>query len=137
MQSCRDALASRGDNHLHLIERISIDLQVQNSIVPSAVNLSRFKVSGKLPTLQLNISDSKYKSIMRLIDVAIPRFSESSLDVERPSIVAPSRYPLSSGLFGAEGADYTVDDVVQSDRLSAPSVQDDDGDHQVVTYTSM
>jgi vacuolar protein sorting-associated protein 13A/C len=76
LQSCLDALASDSKNALHLLERINISLQLYNSIVPMAPNIVRFKVSGQLPTLQLNMSDSKYKSLMRLIDVCVPKFED-------------------------------------------------------------
>ncbi|KAI0068196.1 hypothetical protein BV25DRAFT_1793389 [Artomyces pyxidatus] len=117
LQSCRNALTSQDGDKLHLIERINIELQVQNSIVPSAVNLSRFKISGKLPTLQLNFSDTKYKSIMRLIDVTIPRFGNEP--DQTTSAVAGTGYQLSSGIFSLPGAEYTVDD--DTDGSEAPN----------------
>ncbi|KIY52729.1 hypothetical protein FISHEDRAFT_63685 [Fistulina hepatica ATCC 64428] len=80
LRSCRDALASEYDT-LHLLERINVDLQIENSIAPTAYNLPRIKVAGKLPTLQVNMSDSKYKALMRLIDVCIPKFGDESTPV--------------------------------------------------------
>ncbi|KAI9460579.1 hypothetical protein BJY52DRAFT_1117906 [Lactarius psammicola] len=112
LQSCRNALISLKDSSLHIIERVSIDLQVQNSIVPSVASLARFKISGKLPTLQLNFSDSKYKSILRLIDVTIPRFDNSVVD---SNTVVPSDYPLSSGLFDLPETEYNVDETDYED----------------------
>ncbi|KAI0275069.1 vacuolar protein sorting-associated protein 13 [Gloeopeniophorella convolvens] len=110
LQACRNALNSRNESSLHLIERINIDLQVQNSIVPTVVNLARFKVSGKLPTLQLNFSDTKYKSILRLLDVTIPNFDDDS-SAAGSTGAAVSVYPLSTGLFGGpeDEAEYNVD----------------------------
>jgi vacuolar protein sorting-associated protein 13A/C len=110
LQSCRNALNSRDDSSLHLIERINIDLQVQNSIVPSVANLARFRVSGKLPTLQLNFSDSKYKSVLRLIDVAIPSFDNGDTSAADSTAVMPSGYQLSSGIFDLPQTEYNVDD---------------------------
>jgi vacuolar protein sorting-associated protein 13A/C len=110
LQSCRNALNSRDDSSLHLIERINIDLQVQNSIVPSVTNLARFRISGKLPTLQLNFSDSKYKSVLRLVDVAIPRFDNGDTSTADSTAVIPSRYQLSSGIFDLPQTEYNVDD---------------------------
>jgi vacuolar protein sorting-associated protein 13A/C len=110
LQSCRNALNSREDSSLHLIERINIDLQVQNSIVPSVVKLARFRISGKLPTLQLNFSDSKYKSVLRLIDVAIPRFDNGDTSADDSTAVMPSGYQLSPGIFDLPQTEYNVDD---------------------------
>ncbi|KAG1749982.1 vacuolar protein sorting-associated protein 13 [Suillus paluster] len=112
LQACRDALTSEKSDTLHLLERININLRVQNSIVPSAVNLARFKISGKLPSLQVNVSDAKYKALMRIIDVAIPHFDEG--DDQKPPqthiVTAPLVLPLSAGLFGPVGTEYNVDD---------------------------
>lgn len=121
LQSCRNALNSRDNSSLHLIERISIDLQVQNSIVPSVVNLARFKISGKLPTLQLNFSDLKYKSILRLIDVTIPKFDDVIHPDTDSTAGISSGYQLPSGLFDLPKTEYNVDDEdyedAKDDRL--------------------
>lgn len=110
MKSCREALTSTGSTSFHLLEQINIDLQVQNSIVPSAFKLARFKVSGKLPSLQVNLSDTKYKSLMRLIDVCIPKLgdgSDLSASLNAPAVAAPT-FPLTqAGLFSTE---YHVED---------------------------
>ncbi|KAG2072635.1 DUF1162-domain-containing protein [Suillus decipiens] len=127
LQACRDALTSEKSDTLHLLERININLLVQNSIVPSAVNLARFKISGKLPSLQVNISDAKYKSLMRLIDVAIPNFDEGG-DRKPPQIhidTAPLVLPLSTGLFGPVGTEYNVDDHDGLDSEAASTHKDD------------
>ena len=121
MQSCRNALISLNNSSLHIIERVSIDLQVQNSIVPSVVSLARFKISGKLPTLQLNFSDFKYKSILRLIDVTIPRFDNSVAD---SNAVVPSDYRLSSGLFDLPETEYNVDETDSEDAGDEQSADD-------------
>ena len=108
-------MTSSDNDQLHLLERINIDLQVQNSIVPSAHSLARFKVSGHLPSLQINLSDTKYKSLMKLIDVAIPNFDDESNVAARPSVAkqksgAPA-FRLPSGMiFGMGDQDYHLDD---------------------------
>lgn len=127
LQACRDALTSEKSDTLHLLERININLLVQNSIVPSAVNLARFKISGKLPSLQVNISDAKYKSLMRIIDVAIPNFDEGG-DQKPPQMhidTAPLVLPLSGGLFGPVDTEYNVDDHDGVDSESASTHRDD------------
>jgi vacuolar protein sorting-associated protein 13A/C len=106
-------LTSDASDSLHLLERININLQVQNSIVPGALNLARIKVSGKLPTLQVNLSDTKYKALMRLIDVCIPKFdNESEVDISPPLQMglAPGGFRLPSGLFGKTGMEYNIDE---------------------------
>lgn len=118
-----------------MLERISINLQIQRSIVPTAVTLPQFKVSGTLPSLQANISDTKYKSLMRLIDVAIPVF-----DKKVPSdITLRSSKGLSTNFqlptfFGRGDQEYHVDDEDGGDPPKVESkIQDDppDGSLQV------
>ncbi|KIY71623.1 vacuolar protein sorting-associated protein 13 [Cylindrobasidium torrendii FP15055 ss-10] len=126
LELCRRAMTSRETNTLHLVERINIDLVVQNSIVPSVVSLARFKISGNLPTLQLNMSDFKYKSLMRLIDVALPRFgSEASTPIEESR---PSRFPVTSGFFQPTETEYTVDDEGSVETHTEIKAQDEPAD---------
>ncbi|TFK41159.1 vacuolar protein sorting-associated protein vps13 [Crucibulum laeve] len=114
LQSCREALSSGSKDTLHLLERISIDLQIEKSIVPSAVNLAQIKVSGNLPSLQVNFSDTKYKSLMRLIDVCIPTFGTDekvqTLGPPIPNRTVSGAFHLASGLFGPTEMEYNVDD---------------------------
>jgi len=108
---------------LHLLERVSLDLQVQNSIVPTAFNLARFKVSGHLPSLQVNLSDTKYKALMRLIDVCIPKFGENTGQQATPPPLVKttsSAFQLPSRLFSQSETEYNVDEEEEED--------DDDAD---------
>ncbi len=118
---------------MHLLERTNIDLQVQNSIVPTAYSLARFKISGHLPTLQVNMSDTKYKALMRLIDVAIPHFDDET-DTRAYSAQIPSTsqrhasgaFKTPSGFFGAAADEYAIetddeDDQSQSQTAQAPA----------------
>ncbi|KAK0532867.1 Vacuolar protein sorting-associated protein 13 [Tilletia horrida] len=76
LQSCMRGLTEQSEEHrMHLIERINIDFTVHNSILPKAPNLTKFKITGHLPMLKVNFSDRKYKSLMHMIDVSIPRFT--------------------------------------------------------------
>ncbi|KAN0063379.1 Vacuolar protein sorting-associated protein 13 [Thecaphora frezii] len=76
LRSCIEGLASDSTEHhgVHLLERINLNFTLHNSILPSAPNLTKFKLTGHLPTLRVNFSDRKYKTLMRIIDVAIPNF---------------------------------------------------------------
>ena len=95
-----------------------MDFEVQNSIVPTAYNLARFKVSGTLPTLQLNMSDIKYRSLMRLIDVCIPHFGDDAPKKPQVPDAPKGEFPLSPlpptftlpGVFRAKETSYTVED---------------------------
>ncbi|KAI9675485.1 MAG: hypothetical protein M1829_003289 [Trizodia sp. TS-e1964] len=62
----------------HIVERINIDFVVEVSIIPKAPNITKFRISGHLPVLNASVSDMKYKTLMKLIDVAIPKFGDNS-----------------------------------------------------------
>lgn len=75
MDRCRHVLSSNScEDHLHLLERVNLVLNLYVSIAPTLRDLTRFKISGKLPTLQFNFSDTKYKAMLRLLDVVVPHF---------------------------------------------------------------
>ena len=61
---------------LHVVDKINVDFVVETSILPKAPNLTKLKVSGRLPVLHASASDAKYKSLMRIIEVAIPKLDE-------------------------------------------------------------
>lgn len=121
LESCRKALNSNEPSTVHLVERINIDFQVHNSIVPSALNLARFKVAGNLPSLRVNFSDTKYKTLMRLIDVTIPKFDDDDAAQQtQPAKVAlprpePPRPRRSSGPLQLPFWDQTVEYNVDTD----------------------
>jgi vacuolar protein sorting-associated protein 13A/C len=77
IETCLRSLAVDSPSHAsHLLERINLDFTLHNSILPKAPNLTKFKITGHLPTLRVNFSDRKYKALMQVIDVAIPNFDD-------------------------------------------------------------
>lgn len=123
MKSCLRALDTASDKgSLHIVERINIQLSLQNSILPSRVRLPssldipRMKISGRLPSLRVNISDTKYKALVKFVDTAIPKFDRAEFisDSQRhvqvnndtaPDILKPSGFFLSDQL-----VDYPLED---------------------------
>ena len=108
LSACLDALPVGSHDDLHLLERITIDLDVQKSIVPAAVNLSRFKVSGTLPSMHINLSDRKYKALMRLIDISIPKFDEDDHNGS-PSVPTAPRHLSTFQLFAPDRHDFDME----------------------------
>jgi vacuolar protein sorting-associated protein 13A/C len=76
MWEVRAHLEDNQDKSLYIVDRINIRFIVEISIVPKAPNLPKMRVSGNLPVLHASMSDLKYKSLMRIINVAIPRFDD-------------------------------------------------------------
>ncbi|KAG5925451.1 hypothetical protein E4U42_004279 [Claviceps africana] len=78
------------DSQLHVVEQINVDLVVETSILPKASNLTKLRVSGHLPMLHATVSDFKYKNLMKVIDVAIPKLGQaadlatSTMDMPEP-----------------------------------------------------
>ena len=73
-------LTKRDDSKsLHVVEKINMDFIVETSIIPKAPNLAKVRISGNLPMLHASVSDLKYKSLMRLIDVAIPHLDDDEI----------------------------------------------------------
>ncbi|KIM48205.1 hypothetical protein M413DRAFT_439924 [Hebeloma cylindrosporum] len=128
LEACRAALTSKTNDALHILERVSVNLRIDKSIVPTAVNLAQFKVSGTLPSLQANMSDTKYRSLMRLIDVCIPHFGDEQ-DTVGPAL-PPTRaiaggFQLPTTLFGQSEQEYNVDDDDEGHQDNRLTSQDE------------
>jgi len=82
IQATKDQLNAKDDpKNLHIIDRINMDFTLETSIIPKASDLTKTRISGHLPVLHASISDKKYKDLMKLIDIAIPKFdTDESLD---------------------------------------------------------
>jgi vacuolar protein sorting-associated protein 13A/C len=77
IEETRNQLVARDDSQsMHIVEKINIDFVVETSIIPKAPNLTKVRISGHLPILHVSASDQKYKSLMKIIDVAIPNLDE-------------------------------------------------------------
>lgn len=78
LEACQRAMSQQTADSVHLLERINMIWLAEHAIVSQIPTLPQFKVSGRLPELAINISDRKYKSLMRMLDVAIPHFDDDS-----------------------------------------------------------
>lgn len=121
LEACRVALKSETvDNKLHLLERLNIELIAKNSIVPTVRGIPRMKMSAKLPNLHVNFSDSKYKTLMHLLDVTIPHFDDDVQMAGGPQLSGP--------LFERPHADdengYDTDDETAVDAQSISASKD-------------
>lgn len=52
--------------YLHLVDRIDMTFLAELCIIRKSVEMPRFKISGHLPLLKVNFSDTKYRGIMQL-----------------------------------------------------------------------
>ncbi|KAJ5640466.1 hypothetical protein N7528_000091 [Penicillium herquei] len=72
--------------NFHIVDRINVDFVLEMCIVPKVTQLTRTRISGNLPELHASMSDTKYKGLMKLIDIAIPQF-----DTGKPSDPAAAK----------------------------------------------
>ncbi|KAJ5225571.1 hypothetical protein N7468_006796 [Penicillium chermesinum] len=71
--------------NFHIIDRINVDFVLEMCIVPKVTQLTRTRISGNLPELHASMSDTKYKGLMKLIDIAIPHFDEGAPSGQQPT----------------------------------------------------
>lgn len=95
--------------NFHIVDKINMDFKIEICIVPKASDLTKFRVSGNLPVLHASISDAKYKNLMKLIDVAIPKF-----DNDRPS------KQVTEGATGPSNLKPTSNAKANTDPLGRP-----------------
>ncbi|KAK4234211.1 hypothetical protein C8A03DRAFT_38027 [Achaetomium macrosporum] len=76
VEETKQQLVEKDDDVMfHVVDKINVNFVVEASILPRAPNLPKLKISGHMPVLHAIASDSKYKTLMRIIDVAIPKLN--------------------------------------------------------------
>ena len=132
IRATKEQLGSEEDpKNLRIIDRINMDFVLETSIIPKATDLTKTRISGHLPVLHASISDKKYKNLMKLIDVAIPKF-----DNDEPQDGALNKSNREIGDRPSsdknKGEDFTSRSRSKSIQLSAPRqeelVVDDDSE---------
>ncbi|KAI1310241.1 hypothetical protein EDD11_003857 [Mortierella claussenii] len=105
------------ENDLHVIDKINMTFHVHLSILPQAPNLTKIKVYGDLPLLQINFSDRKYKTLMRIVDLVVPKDSDTAAPPPPP---LPPK-PRSSMNIPLLGKSSYRDDLVLGDTTEGDS----------------
>ncbi|KAG0003109.1 hypothetical protein BGZ80_007728 [Entomortierella chlamydospora] len=103
------------DNDLHVIDKINMTFHVHLSILPQAPNLTKIKVFGDLPLFQVNFSDRKYKTLMRIIDLVVPK------DPEAAAPPPPPKPKSSRNITPLLGKSNYADDLVLADTSEGDS----------------
>ncbi|KAG1065000.1 hypothetical protein G6F42_026903 [Rhizopus arrhizus] len=60
------------------VERIDMNFLIELCILPGKTEFTKIKVSGQLPLLSINLSDSKYKILMRIVDFIVPKTEDDN-----------------------------------------------------------
>lgn len=63
-----------------ILDKLNLKLLLGISILPEVYNLSRFKISGEVPRILLLMNDFQYKTILSIIDNAVPDFTDDDDD---------------------------------------------------------
>lgn len=106
------------------------------SILSNIPNLARVKVSGHLPTLSVNFSDVKYRNLMKIVDIAVPRFDDPGTSTAAMPLPSTEGQPIqrrksttpftSAPLYGSAEQDYTVDHEAASQVDESKDKEDED-----------
>ncbi|TPX30777.1 hypothetical protein SmJEL517_g05746 [Synchytrium microbalum] len=75
---CLEALA-RPAGDMHIIEQVNMHFSIEISILPKITEATRTRIMGRLERLHLNLSDRKYKSLMKIIELITGPTSNQSL----------------------------------------------------------
>ncbi len=120
IQATKDQLSAKDESkNYHIIDRINMDFVLETSIIPKASDLTKTRVSGHLPVLHASISDKKYKNLMRLIDIAIPKFETDESSESKPRDAPKKQLPAA----GQSRADEALGRP-RSKSVSVPAQKD-------------
>ncbi|KAI8844441.1 hypothetical protein BJ741DRAFT_543605 [Chytriomyces cf. hyalinus JEL632] len=94
LESCLVEVSDASTNtHLHFLERADILFNVELSILPKLSNHIKTIITGKLPRLHLNMSDRKYRSFMKILDIVTRRHPTATDEPGEPQIESkPERW---------------------------------------------
>lgn len=132
IQTTKDQLNAKADSrNLHIIDRINMDFVLETSIIPKASDLTKTRVSGHLPVLHASLSDEKYKNLMKLIDIAIPKFDldEPLDDRTKPQVKQkPETTPAASeDDFAKRSRSKSISASAQKDLIVDDETDDETG----------
>ncbi|KAI1419606.1 hypothetical protein F5Y12DRAFT_231448 [Xylaria sp. FL1777] len=149
IEETKAQLVHKDDRHMfHIVDKINVDFVVALSILPKAPNLTKVKVSGHMPVLQVTVSDTKYKSLMKLIDVAIPEFGnkeEQTITTQprpkRPRLISSASSRLnarqgrkrSSNLFLSQETAIILEEDSEDDSDEFEDAEDNNPNQQLRT----
>ncbi|KAJ3052099.1 hypothetical protein HK097_006900 [Rhizophlyctis rosea] len=102
LQRCMGQISNEDPaDDLHMIERVNLAFCIEMCILPKLPEYPRTKISGELPRLHLNLSDTKYKTAMRLIDLVLDSLFEKddgNIQPSPPTWVEPLDWKILTGV---------------------------------------
>lgn len=107
---------------------IDMSFLLELCILPGKTEFTKLKVSGHLPLLSINLSDSKYKILMKIVDFIVPKTDDNDEALPQP----PKQHQMFDGsqrsqsniiterFWGSSNNDIIIPDSA-SDRTSIKS----------------
>lgn len=86
-----------------MLDNFNVNFNLGLSILPDAQNLAKIRLGGNVPKLQLSMNDFQYKTILSILDSAIPETAFDSSD--------------ESSVFEAYGDDHSGQEIDIDDDL--------------------
>jgi vacuolar protein sorting-associated protein 13A/C len=109
------------------VEPIDMSFLIELCILPGKTEFTKIKVSGHLPLLSVNLSDSKYKILMKIVDFIVPNTDDDDDDkevplqpVKRPQMLTSSQRSQSN-IITERFWGYTNSDILLPDSASDKS----------------
>ncbi|MCJ1313085.1 hypothetical protein MMC25_006762 [Agyrium rufum] len=142
IEATKKQLNAKDDKkNYHIVDRINMDFVLETSIIPKASDLTKTRISGHLPILHASITDLKYKNLMKLIEIAVPKFDSDTDTEQRQEVkqaiemgeteVAIERSPTAGSKEGAESRPRSKSHPFdQPPNLAEDLVVDEDSDHE-------
>lgn len=118
VQSCLQQQQQDQVGQDYVIQRIDMTFIVELCILQRASQFTKFKISGHLPLLSVNISDAKYKVLMRMIDLILDSISN---DDSKESAPIETQQQRKQSLFLTQPNWNNKDELVISDTESESS----------------
>lgn len=118
------------------IERIDMNFLVEMCILSGKTEFTKFKISGQLPLLSVNLSDSKYKILMKIVDFIVPKSDEDEDEgngqvdigeaVKKRTRLQDTDYSSTGNIiterfWGPQNEDFMLSDDSSSDMTSLAS----------------
>lgn len=111
------------------IERIDMNFLIEMCILPGKTEFTKFKISGHLPLLSINLSDSKYKILMKIVDFIVPTDDDDNAKTAQPtkrpqidnSNQTSTSNIISERFWGTPDADYILPDSASEKTVDIPT----------------
>ncbi|KAI5955057.1 VPS13 [Candida jiufengensis] len=105
-----------------MLDNLNLNVNLGVSILPDAKNLPKMRLGGNIPKIKIAMNDFQYKTIMNILEVAIPN---TGTDITDESSVFATY-----GNNSPQNNDLSIEDDVSGDKKDSKDVEKDNNDEQ-------